>query len=385
MSTFLKTPQSYRHDARTLAREFYTSPEIFAEEMARLMAGGWACLGRAEQVANRGDYLLHDVAGESIILLRDQRDVVRAFFNVCRHRGTRLCEGPRGCLSETIQCPYHAWTYGLDGRLIGAPHMGDVEGFDKRDYPLHAVQVREWEGFLFATLAREPEPFDEAFAPLIGRFSRFNLPDLRVGRRVEYDVRANWKLIMQNYSECLHCPMIHPELSRVLPYQSGENDLVEGPFLGGFMVITPPNASATMTGRACAPPLGDLSAEDRRRGWYYSILPNMLLSIHPDYAVGYSLWPQAPDRTRVVAEWLFRPEAFGSAAFNPDDAFEFWDATNRQDWHICELSQAGVSSRAYTPGPYSPRESLPAAWDREYVRRMGGPGREEEAEARREE
>ena len=371
MTTFVKTAQSFRQGAKTLPGEYYTSPAIFADEMERLIARGWVCVGRADQIADRGGYVVHVVAGESVIVLRDQQGAVRAFFNVCRHRGTRLCEAARGRLSETIQCPYHAWTYALDGRLIGAPHMGDVEGFDRRDYPLHAVQVREWEGFLFVNLGRDAVPFDEAFAPLMGRFARFGLPELRVAHRAEYDVRANWKLIMQNYSECLHCPVIHPELSRLLPYQSGENDLVEGPFLGGFMEIAQPHASATMSGRACALPIGTLSGDELRRAYYYSILPNLLLSIHPDYVDYYTLWPLAPDRTRIVTEWMFRPEAFDASGFRPHDAVEFWEATNRQDWHICEQSQAGVSSRAYRPGPYSARESIPAAWDREYLRLMG--------------
>ncbi|MDQ3519055.1 MAG: aromatic ring-hydroxylating dioxygenase subunit alpha, partial [Gemmatimonadota bacterium] len=168
----------------------------------------------------------------------------------------------------------------------------------------------------------------------------------------------------------LHCPVIHPELSSIMPYQSGENDLVEGPFLGGFMLLTPPNASATMTGRACAIPLGDLPEEERRRAYYYTIFPNLMLSIHPDYVVYYTLWPDGPASTRIVCEWLFHPDAAKAPGFNPDDAIEFWDTTNRQDWSISEQSFAGISSRAYVPGPYSPRESIPAAWDREYLRKM---------------
>src|SRR5437879_4857958 len=137
----------------------------------------------------------------------------------------------RGRLSETIQCPYHAWTYTLDSQLIGAPHMSEVEGFHKRDYPLRSPALAEWEGFLLINLAPDPEPFAQAFAPLIGRFARFNIANLRSARRIDYDVRANWKLIFQNYSECLHCPVIHPELAKLAPYTSGENDLADGPFL----------------------------------------------------------------------------------------------------------------------------------------------------------
>ena len=190
---------------------------------------------------------------------------------------------------------------------------------------------------------------------------------------------ANWKLIFENYSECYHCPGVHPTLAKLTPYDSAENDLCEGPFLGGFMPITK-GKSLTMSGNACALPVGDppsqsygaagIKAENAERVFYYSIFPNMLLSMHPDYVMVHQLWPKSPERTLILCDWLFHPEAFDRADFHPDDAVEFWDMTNKQDWHVCELSQQGIASRAYQPGPYSPRESIPAAWDREYLRHM---------------
>jgi len=371
MTSFVKATQAYQQGQRTLPGHYYTSPEIYAEEAERIFARRWLGVGRAAELANPGDFVTRTVARESIIVVRGQDGVVRAFYNVCRHRGTRLCEEPRGRLSETIQCPYHAWTYTLDGALIGAPHMSDVAGFDKRDYPLHAVPVGEWEGFLFINLGREPEPVARAFAPLAERFRRFNLARLRSARRIEYDVRANWKLLFQNYSECLHCPIIHPGLAKLTPYTSGENDLFEGPYLGGYMVITQDGGSLTMSGRACGVPVGDLPAEDLHRVYYYSIFPNMLLSLHPDYVMFHTLWPDGPERTRITCEWLFHPDSFDRPGFDPDDAVRFWDETNRQDWHVCELSHSGIASRAYQPGPYSPREGIAAAWDREFLRTIG--------------
>jgi Rieske 2Fe-2S family protein len=371
MTTFVKTTESYRQGARTLPGRYYTAPDVLAEEQERIFRRRWICIGRAEAIAQPGDYVLAEIAGESIIVLRDQAGERRAFYNVCRHRGTRLCEAQRGRLSETIQCPYHAWTYALDGRLIGAPHMHEVEGFDKKTYPLHQVALAEWEGFLFVNLDPAAEALEQAFAPLRGRFARYNLPALRTVRGIEYEVRANWKLILQNYNECLHCPTIHPELSTKLPYASGANDLVEGPFLGGRMEIKAPHESATLTGRACGLLLGDLPAEDRRCAYYYALFPTMMLSLHPDYAVFYTVWPQTPTASRVVCQWMVHPDSPASPGYNIQDAEEFWDRTNRQDWHICERSQLGVSSRAYVPGPYSPRESIPAAWDRTFLRALG--------------
>jgi Rieske 2Fe-2S family protein len=372
-SAFRKTVEAYRQGAHTLPGRYYTSPDVLEEERRRLFPTMWHCVGRASAVATSGQFLQREVAGESIIVLRGRDGQLRAFFNVCRHRGTRLCREASGSFSETIQCPYHAWTYGLDGRLIGAPHMQDVHGFEKQDFPLHQAAIAEWEGFLFVNVGADPQPFDEWFAPMLRRLSRFNLAGLSVGHSVEYDVRANWKLVFQNYSECLHCPMIHPELSTVLPYQSGANDLIEGPFLGGYMEITAPNESATLSGKACGRLVSpDLPADDRHRAFYYTLMPNMLLSIHPDYVNYYIVTPVAVDRTRVESQWMFSPENRAGKEFNPQDAIGFWDVTNRQDWDIVAQSQLGISSSRYEPGPYSPRESMPAAWDREYLRLMGG-------------
>ncbi len=367
---FLETKESYRPGSRTLPGFYYTAPEVFAEEEERIFLRSWLCAGREEEIAEPGEYFLVSAAGESVIVVRGEDGIARAHHNVCRHRGTRLCEEERGRLGRSIQCPYHAWTYALDGRLIGAPDMDTVEGFARADYPLHPAATASWGGFLFVHLGEDAQPFEEAYAPLLDRFARFRLDTLRSWRRIEYDVNANWKLLFQNYSECLHCPVLHPRLTQLTPYRSGHNDLVEGPFLGGYMVLAEKGGSMTMSGRSCSLPVGELPEEDLERVYYYSIFPNLLLSLHPDYVMAHRLWPAAPDRTRVVCEWLFHPDARDAADFRPDDAVEFWDATNREDWHIVELGQAGISSRKYGPGPYSARESLPAAWDREYLRRF---------------
>jgi phenylpropionate dioxygenase-like ring-hydroxylating dioxygenase large terminal subunit len=356
--------------ARTLPREYFTSDALLREEFDRIFTQRWICVDREDRIPAPGDYFLIEVGGESLIILRDQAGTLRAHFNVCRHRGTRLCEQPCGRFSETVQCPYHAWTYALDGRLIGAPNMNDVEGFAKADWPLRTAAIKSWEGFIFVNLAPEPEPFEEAYAPLLGRFSRFNLPNLRVGRTAEYDVKANWKLVVQNYSECYHCALVHPALNKLTPPTLGENDLMEGPFIGGYMILTG-GASMTMSGRSCGLPVGNLPPEDQQRVYYYSVMPNMLLSLHPDYVMFHTLWPQATDRTRISCHWLFHPGTLADPAFDIEDGVSFWDMTNRQDWHVCELSQLGVSSRAYTPGPYSKRESCSIAFDRDYLHAMG--------------
>ncbi len=370
-SGFRKTTETFTAGARTLPQAYFVSPEIFAEESKKFFSSEWVCVGHQSQLATAGDYFVEEVADESLIILRDKEGSIRGFHNVCRHRGTRLCEASSGH-AAAIQCPYHAWTYALDGRLVGAPHMESMPGFDKADYPLSSAPVKEWEGFIFVSLASPPKAFERVFAPIAGRFADWNLPQLRSARRINYDVQANWKLIFENYSECYHCPGVHPALSKISPYDSAENDLSEGQFLGGFMAITE-GQSLTMSGKACARPVGEAAGQHQARVFYYSIFPNMLLSMHPDYVMMHLLWPRTPGRTLINCDWYFHPEAAGIAApgFNPNDAVEFWDMTNRQDWHVCELSQLGIASRAYRPGPYSPRESIPAAWDRHYLAAMG--------------
>lgn len=369
--SFLSASEIGTGGAKTLPGEYYASLEIFQQELDRIFYRRWICAGREEDVPEPGDYLVRNIGTESVLVTRDREGEVRALHNVCRHRGSRLCTEPRGRFSSAIRCPYHAWTYGLDGSLRAAPFMDGVPGFDPQSHGLHPVALASWEGFLFVSLADDPEPFEQAYQPLLGKFPGYNLPHLRVARQIDYDPRANWKLIFENYSECLHCPTIHRALVKQSPAESGRNDLVSGPFLGGYMDVTSESGSLSATGRACAIPVGELPEADRRRVYYYSLFPNVLLSLHADYVMVHMLWPIAPDRTLIECRWLFHAEAAAQPAFDPDDAVQFWDRVNREDWHVCELCQAGVSSRAYTPGPYSARESLSAAFDREVLRALG--------------
>ena len=368
MSTFRRTNEHYVEGSLTLPQQYYTSNEVFARETERIFKKSWVCAGHQSRIPEAGEYFLLNLFEESLIVLRDKAGQIRAFYNVCRHRGTRICEKDEGRFSGSVQCSYHAWTYGLDGRLIGAPFMKDVEGFRWEDYPLRAAPVQLWEGFIFVFLgAGTPRPLEETNAPLMNRFAKWNLAGLKSYERIPYDVRSNWKYIFQNFNECYHCPTIHPLLNTLTDYTSGNNDLVEGPLLGGFMEIL--NESLTVSGHACARPLGQLG-EDSRRGYYYSILPNLLLNVHPDYVMFHLVFPQTPDRSTIFSEWLFHPQASDQPGFRPQEAVDFWHETNLQDWHVCELGQLGVSSQAYSPGWYTPRESLLAAFDRHYLKIM---------------
>jgi phenylpropionate dioxygenase-like ring-hydroxylating dioxygenase large terminal subunit len=354
--------------ATTLPADFYTDRDRFRVEMDRLFTQDWICAGRVEQVDSPGQFFLRDLAGESIIITRSASGAVQAFYNVCRHRGTRLCTEAAGRFAGSIQCPYHAWTYALDGRLVGAPHMDEVPHFRKEDYPLHRVEADVWDGHIFITLARAPRALVDQLADLPAKFKSWRMQDLRLGHRIVYDVHANWKLIIQNYNECLHCPNLHPALNKLSHYLSGENEPLHASYMGGRMDLRPGVATMSMDGTCPRAFLPELTEAERRGIYYYAIFPNMLLSLHPDYMMVHTLWPLAPDRTVNICEWHFHPTELSRPGFNASDVIDFWDLTNRQDWHVCELSQAGISSRAYAPGPYSNREDLLYAFDRMIVR-----------------
>ena len=368
MATDIKPRDVMPAHARTLPAAYYVDREYFDREMDRLFARMWICAGRTEQIERPGQFFVRDVLGEPIIITRSAGSPVNAFYNVCRHRGTRLCTDEAGAFGGAIQCPYHAWTYDLDGRLIGAPHMDEVPHFRKDDYPLHRLGADIWDGHVFINLNPQPAPLREQLGELPGKFLPWRMADLRLGRRIVYDVKANWKLIVQNYNECLHCPNLHPALNRLSHYLSGENEPLRPTYMGGRMDLRPGVETMSWDGTCPRAALPGLSEEDRRRVYYYAIFPNMLLSLHPDYMMVHSLWPVAPDRTINICEWHFQPEEMSRDGFDPGDAVEFWDMTNRQDWHVCELSQAGIASRAYTPGPYSNREDLLFAFDRMIVK-----------------
>lgn len=356
---------------RTLTSAEYTSEAVFQDEVERLFAPGWMAVARVEALERTGDFVSLTLLGEPILLTRDATGI-RGFYNVCRHRGSLIRQEPCGRFpGQTMTCPYHAWTYGLDGRLVSARNMDSVEGFDVADFGLAAVGVAEWEGFVFVSLDAARRPFEEDFGPVLGRFARWGASRLRVARTIEYDVRANWKQLFENYSECYHCPLIHPALARLSPSDSGLNDLEEGPFLGGYMTFHEPDGALTTSGRTNRAPLPGLPIEDQHRVYYYSLMPNLFLSLHADYVMAHLLFPESARRTRVTCMWLFEPEAMSRPGFDPEDAVRFWDETNRQDWEACERSLPGLASRSYRPGPYAHAEGLLAAFGRAYRQRMG--------------
>ncbi len=368
MNFFHKTAETLRQGSKTLSQRYYVNDAILKKEMTNIFHGGWICCGRIQDIPNIGDFKLLNLDNESIIILRHDKNKFIAFYNICRHRGTRICIDECGNFSKTIQCPYHGWTYGLNGNLHVAPNMDAVEDFVKEDFSLHRVQLAEWNGFIFINLSESSSDFLFEFSSLIHLFDDWEMKNLLTLESKTYDVNCNWKLIIQNYSECYHCPLIHPSLAKITPYLGGRNDMVSGPFLGGFMEMK--YDSITKNGNLCAPTLGKLSKEKLNRVYYYSIFPNLLLSLHPDYIMYHLVWPMGVNKCKISCSWLFSNKLLEESNHNPKNAIDFWDKTNLEDWKICEQSQLGINSTKYMPGPYSGQESLLAAYDEYYLRML---------------
>ena len=341
---------------RTLHRDYYRTEAAFNRERERIFFREWFCLARAEELGGPGAWLSREVAGESVLLVRLPDGGLAAHYNVCRHRGSRLVpECGAGQFTTGIRCPYHAWTYQLDGRLRSAPYLED-DGVDRNALSLHPVEVACWGGFVFVRLTPDAGPaLAEQLAGAAERVRRYPLAELRSAHRIEYPVAANWKVILENYNECYHCGPVHPELCRLVPAfkQRGgsELDWERGiPHRDGAWTFT---ASGTTT-RA---PFPGLDADEQVRHKGELIYPNLMLSLSADHAAAFLLRPEAPERTTVVCEFLFHPDEIARPGFDPGDAIEFWDLVNRQDWAICESVQRGMGSRRFTSGFYAPMES----------------------------
>ncbi|MCI4352276.1 MAG: aromatic ring-hydroxylating dioxygenase subunit alpha [Thermoplasmata archaeon] len=356
----------------------YWDDSVLRTELDRFYYRNWLLVGREEQLPKTGDYLARTIGTESIALVRDKEGQVRGFQNVCRHRGTQLLEEPCGSGLKSIVCPYHAWTYALDGRLTGAGHMGNVQGFSKEDNSLFPIRVESAAGFLWANLDPKAGPLTSQLGPFLSRIAQFSMAQLRAGPTHTYTIEANWKLLVENYSECYHCAPIHPELNRITPYNTGDNDAFftegKGKFSGGYQTFAGDYTSMTLSGYTRRPPLPGMTDEDRKRIYYYVLWPNTFFSLHPDYLMVHRAWPISPHQSLVENDFYFDPQAMAQPDFDPSDAVQIWDTINKQDWHVCELAQKGTRSRNWHGGRYSEQETLVWDFDAYYQEQMGRNG-----------
>jgi Rieske 2Fe-2S family protein len=336
----------------------YTSAEVFRWEQRAFLASSWTCVGRVDDLFPAGDNQVATRVGDvPVLLVREGAaddaaagtgSPLRAYANTCRHRGHELLPEGGSAAARAIVCPYHAWSYRTDGSLLAAPGFDEVGTFDPAAHGLVPLPVRTWHGWVLVVAAGGGPDLATHLGALPSLVAPYAPERLVRGAAHEYDVAANWKVLTENYHECYHCPLIHPELCEVTPPTSGDNYDLPGAWVGGSMDLRDGVQTMSLDGRSRGRPIPGV---DPRTVLYLGLFPNLLLSLHPDYVMAHRLTPLAPDRTRVECSWYFP-----GADVDPSYAVDFWDRTNRQDWAACESVQRGLASPHFAPGPFAPSE-----------------------------
>lgn len=388
-----------QRERHSLAREFYTDPDIYDRDIERIFLRSWQYAGHVSEIPERGDWLLFDFAGESVIVARDLEGNINAMLNVCRHRGSRVCIERKGCNKRLI-CRYHGWTYDLDGKLVGASRMND--DFDKSGIGLKRIQVEVLDGMIFVNFAEQPAPFAPVREGLADCLRPYDLAHARVAHRQTYPIKANWKLSVENYCECYHCAPAHPEYSRghSLAHhgvRSGElydqvmaragacglsgqrvNHLY-GDSLGfgadfGYdrYPLIREHLTGSEDGKPVAPLLGSIrdydgGATDLQVG------PTLFGLMYCDYVVLYRFTPVTMETSECDITWLVRGDAEAGRDYDLDKLVWLWDVTTHADKNIIERNQQGVNSRYYVPGPLSAMENYQWKFLSWYLETMRSP------------
>jgi Rieske 2Fe-2S family protein len=380
----------------TLPQEFYTDPDIYARDIERIHMRQWLCVGHESRIPEPGDYFVHAVAGESLIVVRGRDSMVRALLNVCRHRGSHVCYEAEGS-AKVFVCPYHAWSYELDGSLRSARNAdGDI---DKSAYGLHRIHARTLSGLIFVCFAEDPPVLDDAEQIVSASLGRYGWANARMAHRATYAVEANWKLAVENYLECYHCGPAHPEFSRhhMTEHMDDETNAlreqvrtraramgIEVPHVSHWPnpsaadeessqafhdAATPGSVSGSENGQGVAPLMGDFSDYDGGFS-YVDVGPCSFFLAYPDYGVMYLFIPRDLNQTDMEVIWLVSGEAREGVDYDLDKLIWMWDVTSIADKRIIEHNQKGVSSRFYRPGPYTRIEPLARDFADWYLRRL---------------
>jgi Rieske 2Fe-2S family protein len=332
-----------------LPAAWYSDPAHYHQELEAFWYAKWIAVAREEELVAAGDWRVVKVGTQSTVLVMDEK--LKAFHNTCRHRGSILCTEESGTFPrKRIVCPYHSWTYDLSGKLVATPRRMETPDFDMKNFPLFEVATQAWGGFVFVCLAQRPPPFEPPT-----RFARYGFDKLRIGKRIVADVQANWKLLAENFSECFHCPPVHPELCRVVTaYQEagawGLRPSSKAEYKTGA-------ATLTLDGTSRLPALAGLNAEERKTLYAPEmVLPNLFLNIQPDYVNSHLMFPTGPQSVRIVYDWLFEPRHLPLSEGDLAHYVALWDITNKQDARNCEWQQQGMQSREFRHGHYVPQE-----------------------------
>jgi Rieske 2Fe-2S family protein len=338
----------------TLAGHYYTDPDVFAREQQHIFEQMWFCAVRSADLAKPGAFSKVQVGRESVLVIRGRDGALRAFLNVCRHRGAQLCTEPSGEVKRNLQCPYHAWTYGLDGQLVAAPNLTKMPDVDRVEYGLHKVHLREWLGYAWLSLADEPPPFEQdvqgAVVERLGDLAsieRYETQDLELGRRITYDVKANWKLIIENFMECYHCATIHPELTEVLPEFA--DGYAAQYFVGHGAEFAEDAQGFTVDGSEGFGRLPGVADDQDRRYYAITVKPTVFINLVPDHVIVHRMFPLAADHTVVECDWLYSKDVVATGK-DVSRSVELFHRVNEQDFEACVRTQPAMSSRSYRDG-----------------------------------
>ena len=363
-----RTEPLLREAVPSLAARAYLDPRCHDRELRRIWQRHWICVGRAEEVAGARDFLRVSVADRGVLLLRDDQGALRAYLDSCRHRGASLCTGERGLFARAaIVCPYHAWTYDLQGRLLRTGARPAPTGFDRDAHGLRPLPLRDWNGFVFVCLAPDPPPFAAGFDQPLERLDAWHLADCVAAHRTILTIACNWKVFWENYNECLHCPGVHPDLSRLVPiYGRGLLEAADEPARTRQGVDGDPTApdglragarSWTTTGEPVGPDFPGLADADRRAGHVYvTTLPSLFVVGHVDYARAVRLRPLGPEATELRVDYLFPRATLAVPGFDPAPAIAFAERVLGEDAAICEANQRGLRAAPDARGVLMPEE-----------------------------
>ncbi len=362
-------PNMERH---TLPGTDYHDAGVYEVERQQIFLRSWFMAGRSEQAPEPGSWFTIDVVGESILIVRGDDNELRAFYNVCRHRGSRLREEESGFEKGTIMCPYHAWCYDLRGGLAVTPRV-EPDELDRSQLSLWPVHLDEWQGFVFVNLAKQtPMPVRDKIAEGwdgMLDFERFEMDTLRIGATSEWIVEANWKILVENYNECLHCPTVHPELVEVIPAYRKGWVFEEGREDGGVSLAS---GGTYAPGVSTLPPLPTMTELEAESVYGGTLFPNAMIDISGTSIIVTQLIPQGPGRTRQIGTYLFHPDTIASPDFDPSGLVEFGELVQGQDNAICERVQLGVQSQAFTHGVYPEKDKYVYEFTQQYLRERDG-------------
>jgi phenylpropionate dioxygenase-like ring-hydroxylating dioxygenase large terminal subunit len=370
----------------SLPREYYLSEDRYRQELVKIWHRQWVYVGHVSQIQTKGDYLTYEIGEESVIVVRGNDDDVHAHLNVCRHRGLRLCDQASGHVARRLVCPYHSWSYDLDGTLKNATRQTDGDFFDYQDFGLFPVHVEVWRGFVFVCLADETpgSVADMIDAESTAAMDLIEPLRLKVAHEVVYEADADWKLLLENGVECYHCPSVHPEFcvsldaSQMSSYY--DQDMVPAVVQGLVIPVKGELESLSMDGRYVSKKL--LGAFDtgtpvpHEFGAGFMTQPGYAWGgFHPDYGMVANCLPAGPGRSKMICQWFVHQDAEEGVDYDIDDLIKIWDVTNHQDLDILTRQQAGLRSSRYVPGPnsYTQEPGIHASL-KKYLEMMGEAG-----------